>query len=45
MATAIALAKAKEEGNCKGKCNVDSDGDGISHKDGMLDGDCEGDST
>ncbi len=33
------------EGNNKGKWNVDSNGDDNSHKDGILDGDCEGDST
>ena len=55
MATTIALAKATDmatvtemkrgQGQWQRETNVDSDGNGNSHKDGILDGDCEGDST
>jgi hypothetical protein len=55
MATTIASAKATDmatvtemkrgQGQWQRETNVDSDGDGNSHKDGILDGDCEGDST
>ncbi len=56
-ATATTIAPAKQRTwqqwqrwkeskvNSKGKWNIDSDGDNNSHKNGILDGDCEGDST
>ncbi len=55
MATTIASIKATDmaqwqrwregKGNGKGKWNIDSDGNGNSHKVGIVDRDCEGDST
>jgi hypothetical protein len=55
MATMIVSAKAMEwqhyqrwresKGNGIGKSSIDSNGNGSSHKDSIVDGDCEGDST
>ncbi len=55
MATTNALAKTTDmatvtemkrgQGNGNGKWNIDRDGKGNSHKDGIFYGDCGGDST